>query len=904
MQGTSRKTPKDATEFEREQLRFFLTKGDVAAMLAEVNPSLSWLPMLAELKLIDAETQLAPWIEKNFSEADAIREVAANIHFFGPDTADILEFRLNQTEGLPTLLIKCWHLIIRHMRTANRGALRYEWFDIAPRIKRGEQSPELLERLADVLRPKLRVSKRLSWNDREVRSEPVRPSDLISIDFEVENGVTYEEVLSAWPEDASADVDEKLLTLLTHAVSAALEDAIEVGVESNEGHGLSDTDVPSVAEHKQNAYRTGFLPIVRVTADLWTRLVRKDAKRALAFIEQWLRSPLRLIRRLAVFAAADAAISADTAAHVLITLPAGELFLTNSSVEVYRLIDARWGDFAPDQQEAIERRITEGPPANWFRENQKKWVDHSRFDLLGHLERSGIRLSADAQAMLDDIRERRPNWELRPKEQAGFHIWTEGGSTIIGDPAKLSGVPDAQLIAAAKKAIDEADFREGGVWQALCETDMPRALRGLAEQAAEGEWPTWAWRPFLWATPKIQDGESVKRIAQLLLEWPKASFSEIAADASWWLDQAVRSLDENLLWPLWDRIAASSFQEIEEPTMNDVPNAALNHPSGRLAEVILKKLTKGPDGGGPPEPLRDRLEKLIGAKGNFGRLARVRLAAEVSFLFERAPEWTKKQIIPLFDWSSPDAAAAWSARKYANYIGPPELFGLTKQPFLDLFGRADVLDEELRTFSGWLAAIMIANQSDRADYPITPTEARSALRRAGVKSLSSVGHRLAIEMESAKPDEKLSKWRDVVGPVFQSIWPLDVELQTPDSTFKLVQILRASGAAFPEVAEVIIPFIRPDDPRRHTSVYSISKADDVLYSSSPERILDLVAAVAGEAPARSVYGLGKALERIREHAPAARECRLSATPGSAQMCRFATGVGSKADIGARPLSQL
>lgn len=301
--------------------------------------------------------------------------------------------------------------------------------------------------------------------------------------------------------------------------------------------------------------------------------------------------------------------------------------------------------------------------------------------------------------------------------------------------------------------------------------------------------------------------------------------------------------------------------------MNDVLTASLNHPSGRLAGVLLKKLTKGSDDRELPEQLRARLDRLISAAGNFGRLARGRLAAEVSFLFERAPEWTKEKIIPLFDWSSPDAASAWSARMYANYIGSPELFRLTKQPFLELFGRTDISDEELRIYADWLAAIMIANHSDGADYPITPAEARSALRRAGVKSLSSIGHRLAIEMERAKPDEKISKWRKVVRPLFQSIWPLDIELQTSASTFKLVQILRASGAAFPEAAEVIVPFIRPDAPLHHTSVYSISEADDVLYSSSPERMLDLVAAVVGETPARSAYGLDKALERIRKSAP-------------------------------------
>jgi hypothetical protein len=868
MRDTSKKTPKDTTEFEREQLRFFLTKSDVAAMLAEVNPSLAWLPMLAELKLIDAGTQLAPWIQKNFAEADAIREVAANIHFFGPDTVDILEFRLNQTEGLPSLLMTCWRLIIRHMRTAKRGALRDDWFDIAPRIKHGEQSLELLERLAHVLRPKLRVGKRLSLRDEDGDREPEQPTDLISIDYEIEDHITDDEILSAWPDDAPAEIDDKLLRLLTHALSAAIEDAIGAGVESNLGYSLSDTAVPSVAKHKQNAYRTGFLPIVRVTADLWTRLAQKDAQRALAFVELWRASPFRLIRRLAVFAAADAAVSADMAAHVLMTLPAGEVFLTNSSVEVYRLINARWRDFAPDEQQAIERRIAEGPPADWFLEDHARMVERCRFDLLGHLDRSGIRLGVDTQAMLDGIRKRRPNWELRPKDRAGFHMWSESSSGIVGDPARLSDVPDAQLISAAKKAADDADFLEGDAWQALCQTDAPRALRGLAAQAAVSQWPAWAWRPFLWATPKAQDVESVTRVAQLLLEWPKDSFSEIAADASWWLNEAAKTLNEDLLWPLWDRIAEASLQEIHEAhAMNDGLTASLNHPSGRLAEVLLKKLTAGPDDRELPEPLRARLDKLMTAAGNFGRLAHVRVAAEVSSLFERVPEWTKEKVIPLFDWSSPDAARAWSARKYANYIGSPELFGLTKQPFLELFGRADVSDEELRIFADWLAAVMIANQSKRADYPITPAEARSALRQAGVKSLSSVGHRLAIEMEGAKSDEKISKWRDVVGPVFQSIWPLDVELQTSASTFKLVQILRASGAAFPKAAEVIVPFIRPDDPRHHTSVYSISEAEDVLYSSSPERMLDLVAAVVGEAPARGTYGLCRALERIREHAP-------------------------------------
>lgn len=301
--------------------------------------------------------------------------------------------------------------------------------------------------------------------------------------------------------------------------------------------------------------------------------------------------------------------------------------------------------------------------------------------------------------------------------------------------------------------------------------------------------------------------------------------------------------------------------------MRDALTEALNAPAGRLAEVLIKRMTKGDNGEEMSDAIRQRFDRLASAPGRFGELSRVYFAAEVSLLFERAPLWTAERIVPLFDWKSPDAPGAWNARKYSNYIGSPKLFELTKVPFLELFGRPEIAEDDLRVYSEWLTVIAIANRSKNAGYPVTSTEARSALRAAGARALSSVGHRLALEMEAAKLEEKFAKWRNVVGPVFQAIWPLDAELQSPGVTFKLVQILRETGSAFPEAAEVIIPFIRSEDPRQHTSVYSISDAAEILYSSSPDKMLDLLAAVVGDISGRGVYGLTRALDRIREHAP-------------------------------------
>ena len=119
----------------------------------------------------------------------------------------------------------------------------------------------------------------------------------MSIDYEVEDGLQPDEVLEAWPENSLAETDDKLLFSLTAELSAALDDATHVGAEGNQGYSTSDSDVPSVARHAQNAYRSGFYAIVRVMADLWGRLAKKSPLLARRFVETWHNSPFRRVRK-------------------------------------------------------------------------------------------------------------------------------------------------------------------------------------------------------------------------------------------------------------------------------------------------------------------------------------------------------------------------------------------------------------------------------------------------------------------------------------------------------------------------------------------------------------------------------------------------------------------------------
>jgi hypothetical protein len=862
-------TPKDVSEFEREQLRFFLGSSDMASTLTELNPSLAWLPILAEMNLLQNDAALPLWVEQNFASLDAVREVVANIHFFRAESATILEYRLNrQRDRLEPLLTKCWQLIIRHIRNKQHGTLRSEWFEVLPRLKRGDASADVLERVADALTPKLFVEKRLGWYDEPNRGIE-KPTDVISIKYGVDDGVSERDFFAAWPETAPAAMEEQLIRILTNLLSLVLADAIDVGAESNIGLSITDVDVPSVGAHEQNSYHAGFLPIVRITAELWSQLVQKSVPKARDILREWQNSDYRLVHRLALYAAADPKISPQHAADVLIHLPQGELFLTNSQVEVHRLIRKRWTELSTKRRGVIEKRIVEGPPANWFREGADlgRVMDRCRFELLLDLERSTLPLSDEASRLLKAIKERHPQWRDVEPEKVGFAMWQGGVRGVVGNKDKLASVSDDRLIQAAKTAADEADFMEGDAWQALCQDDPSKAFRGIENAPPAERWYEWAWRPFLWAATKITDPDELNRIVRLLVQWPtSAPFEETSSGAAWWMDQVSEKLKAPLLWAVWDLVEQRAPRRVEILN-NDPFGTAVNDAAGHLASVLLKRTTQAKGQIELGRQLRARYERLIGSGDIFALLARVRLSAAIAFLFERAPKWTTANILPSFSWDSMDAPSMWSARKYSNHIGSAELFRLTKKPFLELFSRPDTPDEELRVFSDWLAVILMANRVGNAAYPLTAAEVRSVLRRTGHQSLSSFAHRLAIEMESVKPEEKEKVWSERVGSVFRGAWPLDVELQTPTATFTLVQILLATGSAFGEAATMILPFIRSEEPRSQTSVFSISEASAELYGLAPEKMLDLLSAVAGDAPDRSLYGLNKALNKLKEKAP-------------------------------------
>ena len=157
-----------------------------------------------------------------------------------------------------------------------------------------------------------------------------------------------------------------------------------------------------------------------------TRLLEKNNRFAIQFVKRWGSSNYRLVRRLGSFRLPINPCPFFWRQTLSSFSPSGELFLTNSAVEVFRLLRARAAEFPVSKWKKIQKRIMDGPPRHSFREGAHidRVVDRCRFDLLGRIVRSGIQISAEAQQLLNEINWRWPGWRMRPIEQAGFHVGT------------------------------------------------------------------------------------------------------------------------------------------------------------------------------------------------------------------------------------------------------------------------------------------------------------------------------------------------------------------------------------------------------------------------------------------------------------------------------------------------
>jgi hypothetical protein len=306
----------------------------------------------------------------------------------------------------------------------------------------------------------------------------------------------------------------------------------------------------------------------------------------------------------------------------------------------------------------------------------------------------------------------------------------------------------------------------------------------------------------------------------LLLQMPADPLRDLLPTACSWLQKPLSRADQSgglRYLALWDRFAGLAYEDVE-PEENDAEGAdlgseALKRPGGVLAWTLVDALhARQPKRNtGLPADLEPRFSRIAAAESRPGRLGRIYFAGALAYLDAIDPTWTQNHFVPRLAWDHPEALPLWRSASHSN-IGSAALFNALKPAMLAAFEGNQLSENEFEGLVSKLLSVVLWHQrGEAAEFELTAAEMRRALTVGPSSARRNVAWNLwrVMGQDDEEPGNKATRWRTIVGPAFQAIWPLDARLRSKETTRSLVLMTLECGEAFPEAVEAILDLIVP-----------------------------------------------------------------------------------------------
>ena len=558
--------------------------------------------------------------------------------------------------------------------------MNLQLYDWRKQFSREGLTPMLRLELHDLLTPKVRLSPRLEWPG-ERKSEDLDTSLHINdlVDWEIVLTADYVDTVLRELEQ-EARWHEALPHLLSD-VRGLLRDALDLMRELDGAGDRSDRSYivhPSIGRSPQNRHFADWSVLIDLTRDSWLATAEVFPDRARAEVEYWLTSPYPVFRRLAFFAATETRLFSPQ--HALTWLLADDhwwLWSVETQREVIRLLVALATQLASEQSDVLQQAILRGPPQAMFRSSTEperllRIADHEIWLRLAKYRDAGGVLSPDAVLIFEALSQER---RLAEDERDEFPVWMGNGDdwrTFQTTPKQRRDLEVWLREHPTNEMWHEDD------WGHRCKYDFPRTATALLHLAKQGEWITARWREALqaWSEPTLA-ARSWRFLSRALVIAPHEVIQELTHVIGYWLQSLANTFHDNEdgFFFLIRRILVMHRDETAKLD-NDVAFGAINHPVGFVTQAALSWWYRQglQDGQGLRTEIEPIFTEICDPTITAFRYGRVLLGANVITLFRVDTPWTIRNLLPLFDWRSPDEARAawvgflWSPRLYAPLI--------------------------------------------------------------------------------------------------------------------------------------------------------------------------------------------------------------------------------------------
>jgi hypothetical protein len=796
-------------------------------------------------------------------------------------TTELDDIRTHAPNAIPGPVMQTlWRLLLTgRVKSAWRGPDLYIWKD---RLKRSGLTATLRLELRELLSPKVTLKEPFRWRAENDTEEPARISK--SVDWEL---VLAADHVHSFLRDLADDHWRAALPALLDDLQQLLRDALDLLRELGDADDRSDRshwDLPSIAPHWQNRGFRDWVSLIELLRDAWLAARDNDLERARRIALMWFDVPYPTFKRLAFFAASQND-SIDSALWVdwLVSDDAWWLWSEDTRRETMRLLVLQGAQLAPQTRAKLESAILAGPPLHMYRRNlePEHWqslVDSSVWLRLAKLLQGGSQLGDAASSRIDDLSVANPKWRLASNEQDEFSHWMSG----TGDPdyessrhVDIAPRKRTDLVRWLKQSQPESRsvFYED-TWLDICRTRFFHSWLALCDLAQEKLWPAERWRDALQAwSEESRVLRSWHYAAPLVQNMPDAVMQENAHSLTWWMRAASKEIDchETILIDLCRRVLALfletsvGIREDGEPISEPVTEA-INHPVGHVTEALLNFwfIRKPNDNDLLPEDIEPFFRQICDIGIERFRHGRVLLASRLIALFRVDPFWTKRHLLPLFDWArnSTEAKAAWEGFLWSPRLYRPLLIAFRSQ-FLSTAHHYSDLGGHGRQFAAFLtyAALDPVEGYTFEDF-------QGAIGALPEEGLREVAQALSQALAGAG-EQRGDYWKNRVQVFWQRIWPKSRDLASNGIAESLILLCIAAGDEFPSALAAVADWLRPIEHPHHV-VHQLHTSG--LCPRFPDAALRLLDAILIDQP-WAPRELGQCLEAIGQAAPALRKDR-------------------------------
>ena len=438
----------------------------------------------------------------------------------------------------------------------------------------------------------------------------------------------------------------------------------------------------AIEDHPQNELSLikGLDFLLEVARDTLETLVQYHPEQAERYLQEWGRSQIPVLNRLAAHGWAERQdIAADHKLEFLVE--SGWALETALWHETMRLAATA----LPEASEIATENLVQHIRAGWPPQDAEAEAanEESRAQRRRHLVCTWLdwiiahaRHTDGAELALADAQAGCPDW--RPSQHPDFRRWHLPATITapeMGSPEELR-----------QKLLDDAASALGEL------KDPEKRAAGSGETLGWGEALSW-----LRTTAEAYPADTARVIDQIV---GQSSNEELRLNQE--IAQAVlgslvdAELDDDLCELLIDRLAAiwdTGTSEWSQPSQiqgwdQDWLTHAINHWAGQTAQLALRLLQHdrqraGDDWAGLQGPLRAVMEEIASGNSYPAQLAQVILAMRASFLFAIDERWCRANVLPLLD---PANGQDQSLRCWDGYLANPNLdVDLLKSALLDFY---------------------------------------------------------------------------------------------------------------------------------------------------------------------------------------------------------------------------